>query len=119
MRHISRHGSLIYQAETELKNKIAFGDSRHQDKISDYKKGTTITRDIIYSINTFLTHMKQVSYFLKFVKVQHPDCKTIFEARRYADEFLKYNIDRGLTAYTLKTQVAALCKLYGDTATYR
>lgn len=113
---MSRNGSLIFQAEKELKNKIAFGDSRHQDKISDRKNGTKITSEKIYSINTFLTYMKQVSYFLKFVKAQHPDCKTIFEARRYADEFLKYNIDRGLSAYTLKTQVASLCKLYGDSA---
>ncbi len=50
------------------------------------------------------------------MKAQYPKCKTIQEARHYADEFLKYNIDRGLSAYTLKTQVAALSKLYGDSA---
>ncbi len=114
---MSRRGSLIFQAENELKSKIAFGESRYTDKKNDRIDGTKITSGKIYSINTFLTYMKQVSYFLKYVKTNHPKCKTIFEARQYADEFLKYNIDRGLSAYTLKTQVAALCKLYGDTAT--
>ena len=113
---MSRNGSLIYQAEKELKSKIAFGDSRHTDKISDRKSGTKITSEKIYSINTFLTYLKQASYFLRYVKSLHPDCKTLPDARKYADEFLQYNIDRGLSAYTLKTQVAALCKLYGDNA---
>lgn len=113
---MSRHGSLIFQAEKELKSKIAFGESRYEDKKADRKNGTKITSEKIYSINTFLTYMKQVSYFLKYVKTNYPKCKTIFEARQYADEFLKHNIDRGLSAYTLKTQVAALSKLYGDSA---
>ena len=113
---MSRHGSLIYQAENELKSKIAYGDSRHNDKISDRKNGTNITSEKIYAINTFLTYLKQVSYFLKYVKQKYPKCKTIWEARQYADEFLKNNIDRGLSAYTLKPQVAALSKLYGDSA---
>ncbi len=113
---MSRRGSLIYQAENELKSKIAYGDSRHNDKISDRKNGTNITSEKIYSINTFLTYLKQVSYFLKYVKQKYPKCKTIREARQYADEFLKNNINKGLSAYTLKTQVAALSKLYGDSA---
>lgn len=113
---MSRNGSLVYQAEKELKSKIAFGDSRHNDKISDLKNGTNITAGKIYSINSFLTYLKQASYFLKYVKSNYPKCKTIQEARQYADEFLQHNIDRGLSAYTLKTQVAALSKLYGDSA---
>ena len=113
---MSRRGSLIYQAENELKSKIAFGESRYTDKKNDRKNGTKITSEKIYSINTFLTYMKQVSYFLKYVKNHYPKCKTIQNARQYADEFLKHNIDRGLSAYTLKTQVAALSKLYGDSA---
>ncbi len=113
---MSRNGSLVYQAEKELKSKIAFGESRYNDKKADRKNGTKITSEKIYSINTFLTYMKQVSYFLKYVKSNYPDCKTIQQARQYADEFLKHNIDRGLSAYTLKTQVAALSKLYGDSA---
>jgi integrase len=113
---MSRRGSLIHQAENELKSKIAFGESRYNDKIADRKNGTKITAGKIYSINTFLTYMKQASYLLKYVKAHHPECKTLQQARKYADEFLQYNINRGLSAYTLKTQVAALSKLYGDSA---
>ena len=48
---MSRHGSLIYQAENELKSKIAYGDSRHNDKISDRKNGTNITSERLLSNN--------------------------------------------------------------------
>ncbi len=70
---MSRRGSLIYQAENELKSKIAYGDSRHNDKISDRKNGTNITGVKIYSINTFLTYLKQVSFFSKICESTVPE----------------------------------------------
>ena len=50
--------------------------------------------------------------FVKWCKTNHK-CKTLKDCRNHANEYLKQNIDKGMSPYTLKLQVAALCKLYG------
>ena len=54
--------------------------------------------------------------FVKWCKQEHR-CKTLKDCRNYADEYLQLNIDRGLSPYTLKLQVSALCKLYSCSST--
>lgn len=113
---MSKNGSLVYQVKKELQSKVAFGESRFHDKRLDKINNTQTTKNKIYSFNTLKTYIKQCSYFVKFVKQRHPKCKTLSDCRPYADEFLQYNIDRNLSAYTIKTQVAALSKLYSESA---
>jgi integrase len=113
---MSAKGSLVYQSEKILKSKIAFGDKRHEDKKQDRINNTAIAKEKIYSFNTIKTYQSQCTAFTNYVKKHHPECKTIEQCRMYADEYLQYNIDRCLSPYTIKTQVSALSKLYGDTA---
>lgn len=98
--------SLICQVSENLKSKLAIGCSKHQDKIDGVS-----SKDKIYSYGTYNSYLQQSVQFVKWCKYAH-NCKTLADCRKYADEYLKMNIDRGLSPYTLKLQVAALCKLY-------
>lgn len=99
--------SLICQVSENLKGKLAIGESRHQDKIAGES-----SKNKIYSYGTLNSYMQQCVQFVKWCKLNHK-CKTLDDCKKYANEYLKKNIDRGMSPYTLKLQVAALCKLYG------
>lgn len=86
------------------------GTSKHARKVA----GDTAT-DAIFSFNTYKAYKKHCSYFTSWVRAKYK-CKTLAQARQYADEWLQTRIDAGLSAYTIKLELAALCKLYGETA---
>ena len=86
------------------------GTSKHARKVV----GDTAA-DAIFSFNTYKAYKKHCSYFTSWVRAKYK-CKTLAQARQYADEWLQMRIDTGLSAYTIKLELAALCKLYGDTA---
>ena len=98
--------SLVCQVSENLKSKLAIGESKHQDKIA----GVSSTEKI-YSYGTYNSYLQQCIQFARWCKSEHK-CKTLNECRNYANEYLKNNIDKGMSPYTLKLQVAALCKLY-------
>lgn len=99
------------QANEVLQHKLQMGtgESKHQHKKDgDYK-------NYIFSFCTYKNYKKSVTYFLRWVKETHK-CKTLEQARQYADEWIQKRIDEGKSPFTLKLDVAALCKLYGDSA---
>lgn len=103
--------SLICQASETLKSKLAIGESKHNDKINNVS-----SKDKIYSYGTYNSYLQQCIQFVKWCKQEHI-CKTLEDCRKFADEYLKLNIDKGMSPYTLKLQVAALCKLYSCSST--
>ena len=94
--------SLICQVSENLKSKLAIGESKHQDKINGVSSA-----EKIYSYGTYNAYLQQSVQFVKWCKTKHK-CKTLDECKQYADEYLKQNIERGLSPYTLKLQVSAL-----------
>ena len=98
--------SLVCQVSENLKSKLAVGESKHNDKINNVS-----SKNKIYSYGTYNAYLQQSVQFVKWCKVKHK-CKTLEECKMYANEYLKNNIDKGMSPYTLKLQVAALCKLY-------
>lgn len=86
------------------------GSSKHARKVA----GDTAS-DAIFSFNTYKAYKKHCAYFIAWSRAKYK-CKTLAQARQYADEWLQMRIDSGLSAYTIKLELAALCKLYGDTA---
>ena len=86
------------------------GTSKHARKVA----GDTAA-DAIFSFNTYKAYKKHCTYFISWAREKYK-CKTLAQARQYADEWLQLRIDEGKSAYTIKLEVAALCKLYGDTA---
>lgn len=99
------------QANEILQRKLQMGvgESKHQHKQNgDFK-------DYIFSFSTYKSYKREISYFLKWVKETYK-CKTLEQARQYADAWIQMRIDEGKSAFTLKLDVAALCKLYGDSS---
>ena len=103
--------SLVCQVSENLKSKLAIGESKHQDKIDGVSSA-----EKIYSYGTYNAYLQQCIQFARWCKSAY-NCKTLKDCRNYADEYLQLNIDRGLSPYTLKLQVSALCKLYSCSST--
>ena len=101
--------SLIMQMNEVLQSKLRAGESKHQHKIN----GTAT--DYIFSFSTYKNYKKHATYFLLWAKGKYK-CKTLAQARQYADEWIQLRISEGKSPFTLKMEVSALCKLYGDTA---
>lgn len=103
--------SLVCQVSENLKSKLAIGESKHRDKLDGVS-----SVEKIYSYGTYNTYLQQGIQFVRWCKSSH-NCKTLKDCRKFADEYLKLNIDKGMSPYTLKLQVAALCKLYSCSST--
>lgn len=99
--------SLLQQMTAVYQSKLKIGESKHLHKI----KGDET--DWIFSWSTYKAYTKHARYFLNWAK-QNYKCKTLQQARQYADIWLQTRFN--LSAYTVKLELAALCKLYGDTA---
>lgn len=96
--------SIIKQAEDVLTAKLQIGESKCEAK----KVG--IAQDGIYSWSTYRGYLSICCRFLTDCKEQY-GCKTLEEARQYANAWLqKYDN----SPYTQKTYISALCKLYGE-----
>lgn len=97
--------SLVKQINDVLTAKMSAGRSKHEDKQAKD------TAEHIYSYETLRGYMKQANYFAKYCKERHK-AKTLEDCKRYINEFLQYDIDRGMSACTVKLRAAALAKLY-------
>lgn len=106
-----KHKSMVRQVQETLQDQLRIGESRHSAK----KAEATHSPAGIFSYRTFETYMKQGCAFANWAKAQYK-FRTLEAARPYVETYLQNGIDRGLSAYTLSTQRAALCKLYGCTA---
>lgn len=121
------------QARERFAQLACFGRSKHDDKVRagrEYDRlpaeQRTMTkqeyindaiRDKIYSYNTYGTYAKHNNYFFDFCEREH-GCRTLEQCRGHADEWLQRRIDEGKSAYTVATEKAGLCKLYGEPANH-
>jgi len=101
--------SLLQQMTAVYQDKLRIGESKHAHKIAGD------ATEYIFSWSTYKAYTKHARYFLTWAKSKYK-CKTLAQARQYADEWLQLRINEGKSAYTIKLELAALCKLYGDTA---
>ena len=105
--------SLIQQVKEMLDSKLAIGESKYDAKINGTHK------NYIFSWGTYHSYIKHCCYFINWCKQQQPEPsighkpRKLDECRVYAERWIQYGIDRGLSAYTLKLQLSALAKLYG------
>ena len=105
--------SLIQQVKECLDSKLAMGESKYLAKLN----GTHT--NYIFSWHTYRSYLKHACYFVKWCKLQEIEpClghkpRTLEECRCFAEKWIQYNIDRGLSAYTVKLQLSSLAKLYG------
>lgn len=105
------------QLHNALKDKIAFGHSKHKDKQNlGFGKSTYK----IYSYSTYNTYLKVAKEYAKWLT----DTKHIGKYERmgnteqYTTEYLKYRQDNGMSMYTLKMERSALSMLYSKQIDY-
>lgn len=106
---MSKRPSLVRQIQDTLWDKCAMGQSKHKAKAD----GTV--QEHIYSYNTYRTYMRHCNYFVRWCAQNAPEgqkLRTLEDCRPYAADWLRSRIDAGYSAYTIKLQAAALCKLY-------
>lgn len=102
--------SLNQQMFDVFQSKLRIGESKYNHKqLGD-------ATSYIFSWSTYKSYAKHAKYFLVWCRATHK-CKTLKECRQYADEWIQGRINQGKSAYTIKLEVAALCKLYSDVAT--
>lgn len=87
----------------------AFGDSKRLDKIENPEE---FARKI-YSFSTYQTYFKHIKYFIKWLQKEHSEVKTLKKAEKFVPEWLQTRVEKGLSAWTVQTEEAALNKLYG------
>ncbi len=96
---------------TELKSKIAFGQSKHKDKQNlGFGKSTYK----IYSHGTYNTYIKECSQYSKWLREEKGiiKIKDIGETEQFAKEYLQHRLDIGVSVYTAKLERSALAMLY-------
>lgn len=101
--------SLTLQVTEVLQDKLRIGESKHAHKIAGD------AAQYIFSWNTYGAYQRHCIYFVRYCKEKYR-CKTLAQCRQYADDWLQTRIDGGKSAYTIKLELAALCKLYSETA---
>lgn len=97
---------------TELKDKIAFGQSKHSDKagldfgVSTYK---------IYSYSTYNTYLKECIAYAKWLGSEKGIKKIddVNKTEQFAKEYLQSRLDSGVSVFTAKMERSALGMLYG------
>lgn len=103
---------LHQQAYDRLTGMQAFGESKKEAMAN----GTA--DDKIFSFSTYKTYWKHTKYFIKWVQEKHPDVTTLKKAEKLVPEWLQERVDQvdekgnHLSAWTIQTECAALCKLY-------
>lgn len=96
------------KAYAALKEKCAFGTSKHEDA----KRGVD-TFDKIYSHSTFENYYKESKLFVRWCQ-QRADVKTLDECKDYRLRYMQSQFEKGMSASTIKKRAAALGKLYGE-----
>ena len=68
----------------------------------------------IYSFSTFKTYMRQLDYYIDWLKKYHPEVTSLKKARKYAKEWLVHREASGkYSAFTLQLEAKVLGKFYG------
>ena len=105
--------SLLQQCKERLDSKLAIGESKALAK----RDGTYTSK--IYSWKTYRTYLAESIRFVHWCKEQSPlpsighKPRTLEECRVYVDDYLKYNISRNLSAWSIKVMANSIAKLYG------
>ena len=107
------HKSLHQQAHERLVSMQKFSESK-----KEYEKMHGNTDNAIFSFATYKTYKKQIKYFIRWLKQNHPECTSIKKAKKYSKEWLDSLINYtdkkgdGLSASTIQTRAKAINKLY-------
>ena len=103
----AKTGSLAHQIKSNLDGKLHVGESKC------FAKALGTAQEGIYSWSTYRPYMRHCNYFADYCRTEH-GCRTLEECRPYAEEWVRRRTEQGLSPYTIKLEVSALGKLYGE-----
>ena len=113
-----KRNSIKVQAHQKLRSLLAIGDSKSKDKKEERDKEVDITSGKIYSYSSFESYWKHIKYFVKWLEKEHPECKNLDDAKKYAAIWLmertnqKNQYGEKMSAWTIQLEAAALNKLF-------
>ncbi len=123
--------SIKFMLKQELEHKAAYGQSKHQDKITTNEKRAEMKRegksyeerlqvndmrDKIYSYSTMATYLQQVDYFGSYLVSNGHKRISIEESKNHIQEYIDHLQAQGKSPYTIATALAAICKATGAIA---
>lgn len=118
---MAKRPSLYHQFLTSLRSQQRFGDSKHIEKNAKIREahregrsGFGIAPDGIFSISTYASYRRVAREYADWCKA-NTEARTMDEAKFYVGFYLQERIDRGLSAWTIQRDRAALRKIYLDT----
>lgn len=110
---MGKRGSITYQIQRRLCDKLEPGTSKHEDKMSGlYGRGQS-DPEKIYSHQTLEDYMRISNRFARWAQEQHGKVRDLDDLRPYASEWLRERQEANKAASTLKQDRAALAKLFG------
>lgn len=100
------------QIHSALADKIAFGKSKHLDKI---EQETTFGKSTykIYSFSTYDTYNKVGREYGKWLADKGVKYGKLTDTEQYAREYIQSRLEDGKSVYTLKMERSALGMIYG------
>ena len=109
--------SLIQQVKENLDSKLAIGQSKYLAKLEGkHTEG-------IFSWSSYRSYLKFSCVFVKWAKSQPVDQslghkpRNLEECKIFAAKWLKNEIDRGMSPYTVRLEASSIAKLYGCRST--
>lgn len=100
--------SLIRLCVERMLGMCAFNQSKHKDKLRNNGKPA---RGKIYSGCTLSNYIAACCRFLKWVRREY-GCADLDIARQYVGTYLRLRIRKGMSAWTVRAEAAALAKIY-------
>lgn len=124
---MARQQSIKFQMKSALNQQAYFGHSKHDDQLrtieerqrmkaqgATYEERLAVdyARDKIYSFGTMKTYQNEVSRFANYLAENGMKKCSMAEAKEQIQNYLDYQVGRGLSAYSVHTTAAALCKTF-------
>ncbi|MCH5338495.1 MAG: phage integrase N-terminal SAM-like domain-containing protein [Acetatifactor sp.] len=108
---MARKQTIEHLFHNTLKEKIAFGESKH---LAKQNLGFAESSYKIFSYSTYNTYLKECKAFADWLKNTKGISKAadLTVTEQYAKEYLQARIDGGVSVYTVKMERSALSMLY-------
>lgn len=119
-----RKPSIVYQTLQRIDSLKRFGQSKHEEKMRQKKlaaargeKWNPAKVEGIYSMKTCDVYKEHAVRFAKWVRDEHGIRLIENVTKEHMAEYLKSSMDKGNSAWTVRTEAAALAKVYGTSTT--
>lgn len=123
---MAKQKNIRYLLKSELKKLESYGQKKHEDKKKTYderkqlkaegyslaerEKMCNYSKDKIYSVQTMETYQREVSKFADWLNSQGKGKITIEQAKEEIQAYVDSLKERGLSASSIHTALAACCK---------